>query len=468
MKNSKKIFGMLVITLLIFISIAPLVNSLSMEVTNVEEPNNFDLDRLYEDVKAELKEYEDVDSTLIHNEYYPGAPSDPNVAYYEFGTAIVMCKALMRVENIDHIEWKDYGLAIYDKDKIPELNAFRVSVSDVDAFIRDFKRDNYWVRDIERSYTFSTFWTPNDEYWGEQWGPKAINCPSAWNKQKGSINIHVAVIDTGCDYEHYDIPCNPPSYVWDFVNEDSDPMDDGGHGTHCSGIIGATMNNNRGISGVADCFVDYFKVLDSDGSGFTFDIAAAIVRAATRVQNLKVISMSLGGRFGSILLGAACKYAHDIHNVLVVAAAGNSGNDALIAYPARYFDVLSVGAVNEGLDICQFSSGGKRADILAPGEGILSTIPNNRYDSYSGTSMAAPHVAGVAALYFSEHPFHGAKLCKSALLNTATRLNGGAKLVNAAGVLGLAKSKAILTNPLLSNLQNLFPHASRLFQRLFT
>jgi subtilisin family serine protease len=174
--------------------------------------------------------------------------------------------------------------------------------------------------------------------------------------------------------------------------------------------------------------------------------------------------MSLGGLRRSLLLGVACNYAHDICNVLIVAAAGNDGNLFPISYPARFKDVISVGAVDRNLNICSFSSGGRRADILAPGDDIVSTVCNQGYDWFSGTSMACPHVAGVAALYFSEHPYHGPDLCKSELLRTAMTLPGGGKLLNAAGAVGLVKNRSTHT-PIMSKLLSLFPNVNKLFEK---
>jgi thermitase len=477
MKNLKKILVINVAIFMLIVSVIPVVNSFSVKVSDFKTFDGVDLDKIYEEVKAELKEYEGIDSKLRCVEYYPGAPPDPNVAYVESGSVVVICRSWKRVESISLISFEGVSIDVKDKDKIPELNAFKVSVSDVDGFINKYKWKP-WVRDIEKSYQCTAFWDPDDEYWDDQWGPKAINCKLAWNYQTGR-GADVAIIDSGCDYEHEDITPQPSRGLsYNFVNDDDDPMDDLNHGTHCSGIIGATIDNGIGIAGVApDCFMHYLKVLDSDGFGYTFEVSKAIVHAATRIERLKVISMSLGGPFPSVLEGMACKYAHAL-NVLIVASAGNGGNKAIIGYPARFKDVLSVGAVQwrtdsnnnkkpdpDELSLCDFSSGGFRADILAPGKDIISTVPGQKYASWQGTSMAAPHVAGVAALYFGEHPSHGPDLCKSVLLITAIPLPYGGKLINAAGALGLAKPRSI-TTPIMSKFLNLFPNINYHFIEL--
>jgi subtilisin len=238
----------------------------------------------------------------------------------------------------------------------------------------------------------------------EDWGVIKIGANVVHQTNKGT-NIRIAVIDTGINRLHADLKNN---YVtgYDFVNKDSDPMDDNGHGTHCSGIIAAEINGIAvvGVAPEADLYA--YKVLNSRGSGTISNIIAGIQAALS--AKVQVISMSLGSTSYSQSFYDACFVAKS-SNVVVVAAAGNSGNTASgssVNYPAKYDCVIAVGAtdVNDGL--ASFSSTGPEVDVVAPGVNILSDIKDvTPYDglnqdtgTMSGTSMACPHVAGTVAL----------------------------------------------------------------------
>jgi subtilisin len=226
------------------------------------------------------------------------------------------------------------------------------------------------------------------------------------------IDIKVAVIDTGINRLHEDLVTN---YVkgYDFVNKDSDPMDDNGHGTHCSGIIAAAINDVEiAVVGVApEASIYAYKVLDSRGSGTTSNIILGIQQAVA--DGVDVISMSLGSSSYSQSLYDACFAASA--NVVVVAAAGNSGNTATgstVNYPAKFDCVIAVGATDVNDNLASFSSTGPEVDVVAPGFRILSDYKDvspydgRNLDTYymSGTSMAAPHVAGTVALMLSVNP----------------------------------------------------------------
>lgn len=282
------------------------------------------------------------------------------------------------------------------------------------------------VEYAELNYVYQSYFTPNDPLWDSQWGPKAINCPEAWDIELGSGAVHVIIIDTGCNYNHEDIKCKISYLNYDFVNNDDDPMDDNGHGTHCTGIVGATINNGKGIAGVSQAFTSYVKVLDGYGSGYASTVAKGIVHAAKTLGSGAVISMSLGGYGISVLVHVACDYAYYIRGVLLVAAAGNDGIPR-VGYPARFDSVIAVGAVDKNLNLCSWSNYGPDVDLVAPGENIISTFGNG-YERLSGTSMACPHVAGVAALYFSKYGLDtNAVLCKGKLFSTAIDLGSPGK-----------------------------------------
>ncbi|MBF8282297.1 MAG: Peptidase S8 protein [Anaerolineales bacterium] len=262
---------------------------------------------------------------------------------------------------------------------------------------------------------------PNDPGWSSQYGPINIQAPQAWDITTGSSSVVIAVIDTGVDLGHPDLAAkiwnNPgetgggkatngldddgDGYVdnwrgWDFVNGDNTPQDDLGHGTHVAGIAAAASNNGVGIAGVAwGARVMALKVLNSGGGGSDSNVAAAMMWAAD--HGARVINLSLGGGPSS-LMEDAVNYAY-VHGVTVVAAAGNAGSLGVL-YPAAYDNALAVASTNASNNRSSFSNYGPEIDLAAPGSSIYSTYWNggSTYATLSGTSMATPHVAGVAAL----------------------------------------------------------------------
>jgi len=208
---------------------------------------------------------------------------------------------------------------------------------------------------------------------------------------------------------------------YDWVNNDSDPADDHGHGTHVAGIIAAVTNNSIGISGVAQVRVMAEKGLAYNGVGYADDLANAIVHAVD--QGARIISCSWGSSSDSQLIYDAVRYATNA-GALVIAAAGSTGNNER-HYPAAYSEVVAVTATNEKDKPAGFTTYGDWVDIAAPGTSVYSTFLWDTYVSFSGTSMAAPHVAGVAALVWSEYPYLSNEQVRSQLLITADDL--GAK-----------------------------------------
>ena len=260
---------------------------------------------------------------------------------------------------------------------------------------------------VEPNYKFQPALVPNDPYWHEQWGPRKIEADVAWNITTGDPTVLVAVIDTGIDYNHPDLIANYVPLGYDWVNNDMDPMDDKGHGTHCAGIIAAGLNNGIGIAGLAQVQVMAEKCGGTTGKWAEDDLVNGIYHAVD--QGADILSCSWGDYRDSETMHEAVKYAYDA-GVLVVAAAGNEATSDRL-YTAAYDEVVAVTATDEFDDSWEKTNFGDWVEVAAPGVNIYSTISEIHdpqvdypYDSVSGTSMSTPHVAGVAALIWSRFP----------------------------------------------------------------
>jgi len=225
------------------------------------------------------------------------------------------------------------------------------------------------------------------------WGVARVNAPAAWSSGQGA-GVKVAVIDTGIDCTHPDLKCDFSAGT-NIVDPGSAPMDDNEHGTHVAGTIAG--RGKGGPLGVApQATLIPVKVLDADGAGSLSDIVAGINWAAQ--NGVDVINMSLGGPAGSAALQRAVKQALSA-GVVIVAAAGNSGpNPDTVGFPGGYPGVIAVAASDKNDQVASFSSRGDAVAFIAPGVNITSTVPGGGTKSLSGTSMASPHVAGLAAL----------------------------------------------------------------------
>src|SRR3990172_9151082 len=240
----------------------------------------------------------------------------------------------------------------------------------------------------------------NIEY-QNSWGVNHIEADVVHPYNTGT-GIRVCVVDTGINRTHPDLNDNYVTGI-DYVNDDDDPTDDNGHGTHVSGTIAAELNG-AGVVGVApDADLIVAKVLNSAGSGSYSDVIAGINWCAE--NGAKVISMSLGGSSGSDALKSAVDTAY-ANNILVVAAAGNSGNKAgkndSVSYPAKYSSVIAVAATSSVDKRATWSSTGPAVELSAPGVSVKSTWLGTGYGTISGTSMATPPVSGVAALIWKD------------------------------------------------------------------
>jgi serine protease len=304
---------------------------------------------------------------------------------------------------------------------------------------------------------------PNDPYYIYQWGLPAIQMPQAWDQSTGP-GVIVAIVDTGVDFRAPDLAGTNRLDGYDFVNNDAEPVDDHGHGTHVAGTVAQTTNNNLGVAGVAfGATVLPVKTLASNGNGTYDAIIKGIVYAVD--QGAKVINMSLAGREGTRALRDAVEYAHS-RGVVVIAAAGNSNGP--VAYPAAYDGfVIAVGATRIDNARAGYSNFGPEIDIMAPGgdieidqnndgygDGIIqqtisSTGSGYSYRFFEGTSMASPHVAGAAALILSRKPSASPDEITNLLTQTALNIGPtnefGAGLLqtsSALSALGLAPTPA--------------------------
>ncbi|BAP16993.1 S8 family peptidase [cyanobacterium endosymbiont of Epithemia turgida] len=259
-----------------------------------------------------------------------------------------------------------------------------------------------YIEYSEPNYIYNALEIPNDPDYNKQWNLHSIHVEKAWKNSQGE-GITVAVIDTGVSR----IPdLRQTEFIegYDFVNDQTDASDDNGHGTHVAGIIAQSTNNKYGVAGIAyHARIMPLKVLAAEGGGTVADIAEAIRFAAD--HNADVINLSLGGGGDSQVMKDAIDYAYS-KGVVIIAAAGNSNKNAA-SYPARYPKVISVSALDAAGQKTTYSNYGAGIDISAPGGSEIGKIIQETINpqtgeaifvGFQGTSMAASHVAGVAAL----------------------------------------------------------------------
>jgi len=371
---------------------------------------------------------------------YKSETSDETISAINSKNKVVSSEKIMKqnqkaVENEKTKILKKNGLDRIYLLKLPKQ-------TDINKIINSYKKNSN-VEYAEPNYIVHMDTIPNDHnssLWGldntGQTGgtPDAdIDAPEAWDIQTGNANVVVAVIDTGVDYDHEDITANmwtnlneipgnsidddsngfvDDVYGWDFYNDDNNPFDDHGHGTHCSGTIAAVGNNSVGIVGVNwEAKIMALKFLGADGSGSTWDAIDAITYVIImKEKGVPVIAMSNswgGGGYVQAMEDAIS--AANEAGILFIAAAGNSGhnNDIVPHYPSSYNvpNVISVAATDHTDARASFSNYGvESVDLGAPGVSIYSTLPGDSYASWSGTSMATPHVAGTVALIKAQHP----------------------------------------------------------------
>lgn len=389
------------------------------------------------DQKATVKKVSQEEQTTTE----PVASQEPfyRITSVEYvpGEILVKYKEAEKAEAVTALAEK---LGTQVVETIPRLNLQRcriVTEMTMDSVLAAYRADPN-VEYAEPNYILHALEIPNDPHFTKLWGlnnegqtggtfDADIDAPEAWDKQKGSQDVIVSIIDTGVDYTHPDLADNmwtnpgeiPNNGVdddnngfvddyrgWDFANNDSDPKDDNRHGTHVAGTIGAVGNNARGVTGV--CWTIRLmplKFLDAGGSGSTSNAVKAIIYAVD--NGAKILSNSWGGGGSSSALKDAIVYA-DNKGALFVAAAGNEGkdNDKQPNYPSNYDveNVIAVAATDHRDRLASFSNyGATTVDLAAPGVSIYSTTPGNNFEYLNGTSMATPHVSGAAALIWAHY-----------------------------------------------------------------
>ena len=294
---------------------------------------------------------------------------------------------------------------------------------------------------------------PNDEGYSRQWGLAAIRAAEAWDVITGTREIVIAVVDTGVDLSHPDLAAqvwtNPGEvpgngldddgngkvddvHGWHFYQicsstecyamEDANVQDDHHHGTHVAGVAAAATDNRMGVAGVAwGARIMPVKVLGSDGEGWYDDIVRGILYAAD--NGARIINLSLGGPDPFPPLQEALAYAR-ARGALSVAATGNKSEP--VYYPAAYPEAMAVAATDSSDARGSFSNYGPAVSVAAPGVGVESTLPGGQYGLLTGTSVAAPHVAGLAALIWSLHPDYSASQVQRTIELSASDVNAAA------------------------------------------
>ncbi|MBI5700086.1 S8 family serine peptidase [Candidatus Saganbacteria bacterium] len=326
---------------------------------------------------------------------------------------------------------------------------------DVEQAVREYQKDPA-IEFAEPNYIYRAQVEPNDPRYGSQWNFPKIDAPAGWDITTGEgSSVKIAILDTGIDYTHEDLG-SKVDLGYDFVNDDNNPIDDNGHGTHVSGIASAVTNNGIGVAGTSwSARLLAVKVLDSGGGGTSLGIANGLNYCLGR--GVQIINMSFGDSMSSSTIKAATDNANAA-GILLVAAAGNNDSSEPF-YPAAYDYIISVAATDQNDLRSVWGTGsasnyGTTVDVCAPGTTILSTYLSNFYLNKNGTSMASPHVAGLAALVLARNPAFSSTQIRSRIINNCDNIDAlnpgyagllGAGRINVAKALG--KPLAGLTAP---------------------
>jgi subtilisin family serine protease len=375
----------------------------------------------------------------------PGLPTDPGAIRWIDRRVVVKFKQTADPVRVDSARVK-IGARTWERLPMTETDLLELDGAlDVPSALEKLNDFGDVVEYAEPDFLYQASGTPSDYDSTLLWGMAKIDVADAWQETTGSASVIVAVIDTGIDATHPDLTSNvwtnpgellngvdddgdgfvDDRHGWNFVNGTADPVDDVGHGTHVSGTIGA-VGGNGGIVGISPkVTIMPLKTIGPDG-GSASDAVKAI--AFARTHGARIINASWGGRGYSNALKQAISNA-GAAGVLFVAAAGNgdaAGNgldaDRSPTFPAAFGlpSIIAVAASDKHDHLASFSNYGLTSiDLAAPGVGITSTIPGSLYARYDGTSMAAPHVSGAAALLLAAEPGLGMRELRAALIDSA-------------------------------------------------
>ena len=403
------------------------------------------------------------------------APTGKKTSQYVAGEILVKFKSVATEKDIGSLN-SIYKTSVLYTSPYAGFKRIKIPPDKTVPEMVELYRENVLVKYAEPNYIAYAYWTPNDPFYSFQWHFPQINMPSAWDIQGGGDpGIIVTVLDSGVAYEDYGSYQRAPDLAgtnflpgYDFVNMDSHPNDDEGHGTHVTGTIAQTTNNSLGVAGIAfDCSIMPVKVLGADGSGTYQQIADGIYYAVD--SGAMVINCSLGGSSSSSTMYNAVRYAYD-NDVVFVAATGN--DNSIIGYPARYDECIAVGAVDINKVRAYYSNYGTGMELMAPGgdtsvdlngdgyvDGVLQQTfsggdPTNfAYWFWQGTSMATPHVTGLVALMLSRGA-RGVESIRNTLHSTAEDLGApgydtvyGYGLIDAAAALSAVENVILEVDP---------------------
>jgi subtilisin family serine protease len=404
--------------------------------------------------------------------------SNPNLEYNPY-TLLVKFRTMASEETRAAIRAQVGGIWL---DKVTSVPGLEVISTQIEPSVAAKSLVGLpWVEYAEVDYVVRASVIPNDPGFSQLWGmhntgqsggtvDADIDAPEAWDKFTGSNGVRIAVIDTGVQYDHPDLAANvwtnpgeiPANGVddegngyvddvhgYDFINNDGDPRDDNNHGTHCSGTIGGVGNNAQGVAGVNwHVSIVGLKFLGAGGSGSTSGAIGAVNYCIA--NGIKISSNSWGGGGFSQALFDAINAAGNMGHIFVAAAGNNnSNNDTTAFYPASYSNdnIISVAAIDRLDAKSSFSNyGATTVDLGAPGSSIYSTVTGSSYATFSGTSMACPHVSGAVALLWGYKPTWTRQQVKSNILATVRPTSAMSGRTLTGGVLNVNNSLNAATN----------------------
>jgi thermitase len=365
---------------------------------------------------------ESIDSNTKQDVHVDNGEENAGVSHYNKEQVVVKFVTPPSREGISKIKQAIHATAVLQLGYTYVFESHDLTAEQMMAYFKKLDHIAY----VEPHYYYMTNNepVPNDHLFApHQWNLPITQTIEGWGISKGNGNVIIAVLDTGVDLNHPDLKGRLVDGL-NIVQPEQFPIDDVGHGTHVTGVISATVNNLEGVAGMTwyDKVMP-IKVLDASGAGTTYSVAQGIIWATD--HGAKVINMSLGNYAQAEFLHDAIRYAFD-RDVVLIAASGND-NTRQPGYPAAYPEVFAVAATDQQLNRAPFSNYGNYIDVAAPGVSIASTYPDNQYAALSGTSMASPHVAALAALIRSVNPLLNNQEVMNIMRDTADDLGESGK-----------------------------------------